>query len=173
MATLPAFHADPPDAATAYGVPQPVGCCAAAAGQGDDGETRRQIDDALIALRGHGRCAVHILDVRCGCGEWLVRAALRAASLGFVAVDARGFDEDAVFVERARATVRRLGDPRIGICFDVASPPAGLCNEQDHGADIILYHEQALPLAGMELSREREELSRIAAGPIVCVAADS
>ncbi len=135
-----------------------------------DPHISRQIDDTLIGLRKAGRRAIRILDVGCGDGAWLISAALRAPMLGFLAVEARGFDVAPVLIERARATAAGIVDPRVGLSFDIADIGQALAEEDDHGADIVLCHYGAmdhLPAASHE--RVVAELVRVTAGTLICL----
>ena len=79
-----------------------------------------RIDQCLRALRRLGRRSVSILDIGCGDGSLLVRAAQRARELGFVAIIARGFDRSESEVMSARALAASERDPAIGLDFEVS-----------------------------------------------------
>lgn len=85
-----------------------------------------RIDQALRALHRAGRRSVSIVDVGCGDGSLLRRAALRARALGFVAIEARGFDRSPAKVAAAREAAGAKPDPAIGFAYEVAegAPPA-------------------------------------------------
>ncbi len=135
-----------------------------------DRQISRQIDDALIGLCKAGRHAIRILDVGCGDGAWLIAAALRAPMLGFVAIEARGFDTAPAMIERARSIAAGIADPRIGLSFDVANIGQALAEEDDHGADIVLCHYGAMDhLPATAHERVVAELVRVTAGTLICL----
>jgi len=172
------FSPDPdPDGSPSWSAYPPAAICQAWSrdpdvlpGRFGDRHISRQIDDMLIGLRKAGRRAIRILDVGCGDGAWLVATVLRAPMLGFVAIEARGFDVAPALIDRARSIVAGIADPRIGISFEVADVGEALAQEDDHGADIVLCHYGAidrLPAAAHE--RVGAELSRVTAGALICL----
>lgn len=92
----------------------------------------------LRALRRKGRRAVVIVDNRCGEGGLLLRAAALARRLGFVAIDAQGFDRAADRLTCARAAAAQAArDPAIGLAFTLRQG-AGALPVDEQGADIVL-----------------------------------
>lgn len=92
-----------------------------------------RIDRALFRLRERGRRSVFIVDAKCGDGRFLILVARRARALGFVAIDAHGFDAAPEAIAAARAATRAVRDPAIGLAFDVCG----------HGAPIPLGDDEA------------------------------
>ena len=82
-----------------------------------------EIDRALQTLHIHGRHSVFIVDTTCGDGRLLIHAARRARALGFVAIDARGFDPAPGKIALANAAARAVRDPATGFAFTLL--PAG------------------------------------------------
>lgn len=116
-----------------------------------------QVEQILSALRHGGRKSVEIVDACCGDGALLVAAAKRARALGFVAIEAKGFDTAPDCVERAWALAAAIRDPAIGCTFLVRDAGGSLPID-DHDADIVL---------GDPTNRE---VGRIAARPAAIVA---
>lgn len=85
-----------------------------------------QIDRALQTLHIHGRHSVFIVDTACGDGRLLIHAARRARALGFVAIDARGFDHAPERIAFATASARAIRDPATGFAFTLLPPGAAL-----------------------------------------------
>jgi hypothetical protein len=130
----------------------------------------RRIEGVLIRMRRAQRRAVRIVDAGCGDGAWLVRAAQRAVSLGFVAVECRGFDADCAAINRARGLTDDMHDPRIGLTFHVAGVLDGLKEEESRSADILLCRLSAMRnLSPSAHERASAELSRVAAGALICL----
>ena len=97
-----------------------------------------RIERALAGLRRKGRRAVSIVDTGCGNGRLLLRSVARARALGFVAIDAAGFDPSAANVAAARAAaLMARADPASGLQFAIRAPGAPLPVE-DGDADIII-----------------------------------
>jgi SAM-dependent methyltransferase len=138
-------------------------------GFGADAVTSR-IDRTLLDMRAGGRRALRILDVGCADGGALIEAVLHAVMLGFVAIEARGFDSTPDLVDRARATAVGIRDPRLGLTFDVADVLAALAEEDDHGADIVLCHYGLLATLPMDLHEYAvAEMQRVAAVALICL----
>ncbi|WP_160172164.1 class I SAM-dependent methyltransferase [Novosphingobium lindaniclasticum] len=93
----------------------------------------------LQALRSKGRRSVRIVDVNCGDGGLLIRAASHARSLGFLAIEAVGLDSSTCHIEDARQRARSLDDLAIGLRFDVGEPGPQLEAEAEFPADILLF----------------------------------
>jgi SAM-dependent methyltransferase len=83
-----------------------------------------RVETSLRRLRKAGRRAVLIVDPHCGDGTFLLRAARRAMALGFVAIEALGFDRDPAALAAARSAARRCRDPRLGADFRPGAPAA-------------------------------------------------
>ena len=98
---------------------------------------------ALRALRDRKRYAVRIVDADCGAGCLLLHAVRHARALGFTAIEARGIDGSPALIGRARAAAARLGDPAIGVVFDMADMMEALREEHELPADIVLWHTAA------------------------------
>jgi SAM-dependent methyltransferase len=130
----------------------------------------RRIEAVLMKMRHAQRRAVRIVDAGCGDGEWLVLAAQRAAALGFVAVEGRGFDADRAAIGRARARAAGLHDRRIDLTFDVADLQTGLKGEENRGADIVLCRIAGLRhLSPAAHERASAALSRVASSALICL----
>lgn len=99
--------------------------------------TMARIDRVLTGMRRAGRRAILIVDASCGDGRLLIRAARRAAELGFVAIDARGFDRSPERIAAARSEARDCADARIRLGFAVRREGAPLRLDDDD-ADLIL-----------------------------------
>ena len=102
-----------------------------------------RIEAVLLALRSNGRHAVRIVDADCGAGTLLLHALGHARHLGFTAVEGYGIDRSYLSIGRARLAARRAADPALGVDFEVADMVAGLRNEQDVPADIVICHNLA------------------------------
>lgn len=77
-----------------------------------------RIEDALTGLRRAGRWVIRIVDNKCGDGSLLIRSAERATALGFVAVEARGFDRSPDNIAAARAAAAGVGQaPGVRLIF--------------------------------------------------------
>ena len=94
---------------------------------------------ALAGLRERKRCSVRMVDSDCGAGCLLLHAACHARALGFTAIEARGIGGSPALIGRARAAAGRLHDPAIGTVFEVKDMLAGLRDEYDFPADIVLW----------------------------------
>lgn len=94
----------------------------------------------LIALRRAGRRAILIVDVDCGDGRRLIDAAAEAHALGFVAIEARGFDISPEKVAAAAETADGRGDPAVRFSFAVLDEraPFSLDDDEDGQADLML-----------------------------------
>lgn len=109
----------------------------AAARAAGDAHVMRRIERFLCTLREAGRRSVFIVDNKCGDGRLLIRAAKRARSLGFVAIEAKGFDRSPDQVAAARASALGARDPAIGFSFLVREDASPLPVEDDE-ADLML-----------------------------------
>lgn len=96
-----------------------------------------EIDRALQILHIHGRHSVFIVDAACGDGRLLLHAARRARALGFVAIDARGFDPTPAQIALATAAARGVRDPAIGFAFTLL-PSDGDLPIGDGEADLVI-----------------------------------
>lgn len=105
-----------------------------------DSRGLRRIERFLIALRRAGRRAILIVDSDCGDGERLIQAANRARALGFLVVDAEGYDRSREHVALASRAAAARGDPTVRFRFAardaIASAP--FCNGRDAPADVLL-----------------------------------
>lgn len=119
----------------------------------DSGVTAR-IDAYLTSARRAGRRAILIVDNGCGDGRLLIRAAKRASALGFVAVEARGFDRSPEHVRQARSAARFCADPNIRLDFALREGSAPL--PLDDEADLMLADpDEDPPSALQELTSSR------------------
>lgn len=118
------------------------------------GESRvmARIERFLVALRDARRRSVFIVDNKCGDGRRLIGAARRARALGFVAIDAKGFDASEERIALARATALAGRDPAIGFGFFV---------RRDDEALPVGEHEADLMLAAAD-EDEAAEIERVA-----------
>jgi SAM-dependent methyltransferase len=90
-----------------------------------------RVEDTLLRLRKAGRRAILIVDPACGDGALLLRAARRAETLGFVAIEALGFDRDF----RRLALARPVAERRLSIDFRPGEPTE---RDFDGEADLVL-----------------------------------
>lgn len=96
-----------------------------------------KVHRVLRDLRAKGRRAISIVDTHCGNGDLLIRAARHARALGFVAIEAQGFDALAGSVAAASAAARAWPDSGIGFVFEVR-PRGGALPVEDFEADILI-----------------------------------
>jgi SAM-dependent methyltransferase len=127
------------------------------------GPSAARIEDALAELRFGGRRSIRMLDLGCGSGERLLRAAAHARALGFVAIEGRGVDLSALRIRLARRHARREADPSTGLVFDLADPIAALAAEHDGAADLVFLAQQR-PYPASALAAA---LARVASGPVL------
>jgi SAM-dependent methyltransferase len=102
-----------------------------------------EIDRALQILHIHGRHSVFIVDMACGDGRLLLHAARRARALGFVAIDAKGFDDAPAQIAFATAAAHAVRDPAIGFAFTLL-PPGGALPIEDGEVDIVIGEARQL-----------------------------
>jgi SAM-dependent methyltransferase len=126
------------------------------------------LEKKLTDLRASGASSVRLLDAGCGPGTWLRRLVIRAHSLGFSSITARGFDIAEAQIQRARLAARDLsGLPGVNLTFDVADL-ADRLPEQDASVDLTLCLYSALshlPVARLpDISRE---IARVTSGYFV------
>lgn len=95
---------------------------------------------ALDRLHSARRHSVRIVDADCGSGTLLLCAVRLARTLGFTAIEARGIDDAAASVDRARTAAAKVRDPAISITFETADLVSALGDETDFPADIVLWH---------------------------------
>lgn len=101
-----------------------------------DANVIARVDTFLISARRAGRRAIMIVDNKCGDGSLLIRAAKRASTLGFLVVDAVGFDRSPVHIRQARMAARFCQDPSIRLDFTLRQGSAPL--PIDDEADLML-----------------------------------
>jgi SAM-dependent methyltransferase len=122
----------------------------------------------LVNLRATGASSVCLLDAGCGPGTWLCRLVLRARSLGFTSITARGFDIAQAQIQRARLLTRNLSSlPGVNLTFDVADL-TGKLPEADHSVDITLCLYSVLshlPIAS--LTDVSTEIARVTSGHFI------
>lgn len=120
------------------------------------GPSQSQIDAALLDLRQAGRRSVRMLDLCCGDGERLLRAAGSARSLGFVAIEGLGVDMAPAHIRRARAHAEERADASMTLRFLAMDAIEALAAEHDEAVDLVFLPEAApypcSPL-GMALAR--------------------
>ena len=100
-----------------------------------DRKTWEVIDSKLLALRARGLERLRVLDLGCGPGLWLRRVVTRARQIGFVAIEAQGFDIAEGQLRRARVLSGELaGLDGVNLSFQCGDlrrrldcPPADLC----------------------------------------------
>ena len=119
-----------------------------------DEEIWRRVVDHLAALRLAGRHALRVVEVGCGCGDWLLRTVARARATGFTAIEGLGIDPsvESIAVARQRATI--LADPAIGVTFTVAELYDLLEKEAEDPADLILCLDTTLNIVPPQRRRE-------------------
>ena len=110
---------------------------AASARPGGTTHVLARIERFLRGLRDVGRRSVFIVDNKCGDGRLLIETAKRARALGFVAIDAKGFDRSPDRIAMARAAALAGRDPAIGFDFFVRDAGSPLPVEDDD-ADLML-----------------------------------
>lgn len=126
------------------------------------------LDAKLVALRSAGATTLLVVDMGCGPGTWLRRVVVRAHSLGFEAISARGFDIACHQIRRARDLsehlVSRLG---IRLSFDIGDALEPL-PESDNSIDLclclcgVLNH---IPVT--DIPRVLGEIARVTAGEFI------
>ncbi|WP_448661166.1 SAM-dependent methyltransferase [Sphingomonas sp. CJ20] len=127
--------------------------------------------DALIAKRladwrHRGHRAVRILDLDCGDGARLLRAAACARALGFVSIEGRGVSASAAQVRRARTAAAAETHPSTSLVFEIGEAIGALAGEHDDAADFVLL-SQPLPYACSPLGAA---LARVCAGSVLASA---
>jgi SAM-dependent methyltransferase len=105
-------------------------------GRAAEAATMARIDRTLAAMRGAGRRAIMILDNKCGDGRLLIHAARRASALGFVVIDAGGFDRSLKRIAAARAAAAQCREPDIRFTF--APRFGGVALDLDDDADLMI-----------------------------------
>lgn len=103
-----------------------------------DREVWQRIDAALIDLRAQGLRTIRILDLGCGPGTWLIRALLRARSLGFDHAVGFGVDISAELIGLARDNAARIGSSGIEVAFAVRDLQQALAGEAPGSCDLVL-----------------------------------
>lgn len=96
----------------------------------------------LTSLRQRGRRSLRVVDVNCGAGDLLLAVVRQARALGFVAIEGRGVDRDAVKIIDAIAAASNLHDPAIGLVFELGDGRSALREEAEFPADLVLYAAQ-------------------------------
>ena len=123
----------------------------------------RLIETALCDLQLAGRRAIRIVDAGCGSGAMLFRAMVRARMLGFVAIEARGFDILRDDIELARRATRSWNDPAIGLSLEVADIADALAAEEESSVDILLCARGVLERLPIAIRRQvAGEIRRVA-----------
>ncbi|WP_213980594.1 class I SAM-dependent methyltransferase [Sphingomonas sp. dw_22] len=105
------------------------------------GPSHAQIASRLAEWRHRGHRSIRILDLACGRGDRLLRAAARARELGFVSIEARGVDPSPGHVRHARHRAESEAHPSTSIVFEIGEPIAALAAEHDGAADLVLLSE--------------------------------
>ena len=133
-----------------------------------DREVWRRIDGALVDLRTQGREHVRILDLGCGPGTWLMRAALHARALGFTAIETRGIDISAELIGMAQRSASRIHVPGIALDFAVQDLEAALAGETADSCDLILCLYGVLNhLPAVRHAAIADALARVATGHVI------
>lgn len=105
------------------------------------GPSFTHIASQLAEWRGRGHRSIRILDLNCGNGARLLRAAARARELGFVAIEGRGVDPSPGQVRHARHRAESEAHPSTSLAFEIGEPIAALAAEHDGAADLVLLSE--------------------------------
>ncbi|HST37049.1 MAG TPA: hypothetical protein VLK25_10535 [Allosphingosinicella sp.] len=113
-----------------------------------DSPIMARVDAFLTTARRAGRRAIMIVDNKCGDGRMLIRVAKRASALGFIVVDARGFDRAPEHIERARAAARFCRDPNIRLNFALREGSAPLLLDDE--ADLMLADPDEDPPSALQ-----------------------
>lgn len=130
-----------------------------------------RIEASLVALRAGGRRSIRILDIGCGPGTWTIRTALRAARLGFTAIECRGIDPSPGMIALSRQAAAAVEDSAIGLAFEVTDLHSALASEDDHAADLVLclygvFNHLAHPLRASAAAA----LARVNGGTLIVTA---
>jgi len=122
----------------------------------------------LTDLRASGASSVRLLDAGCGPGTWLRRLVIRARSLGFSSITARGFDIAQAQIQRAQSASRNLSSlPGVNLTFEVADL-AGRLPEPDASVDLTLCLYSALShLPVARLPDISKEIARVTSGHFI------
>lgn len=105
------------------------------------GPSPARVAARLAEWRHRGHRSVRILDLGCGHGERLLRAAAEARALGFVSIEGRGVDRSPGAVRHARRRAEGEAHPSTGLVFEIGEPIGALAAEHDGAADLILLPE--------------------------------
>jgi len=126
------------------------------------------LEKKLIDLRASGASSVRLLDAGCGPGTWLRRLVIRARSLGFSSITARGFDIAQAQIQRAQSASRNLSSlPGVNLTFEVADL-AGRLPEPDASVDLTLCLYSALShLPVARLPDISKEIARVTSGHFI------
>jgi SAM-dependent methyltransferase len=100
-----------------------------------------QIAARLAEWRHRGHRSIRILDLACGNGDRLLRAAARARELGFVSIEGRGVDPSPGCIRHARHHAEAEAHPSTSLVFEIGEPITALAAEHDGAADLILLSE--------------------------------
>lgn len=130
------------------------------AGPGPRASDRRwpAVRRRIKALRERGRRSIRIVDAGCGAGELLIAAARYARTLGFVAIEGRGIDDDPRRIAHARQAATGQDDPAIGLVFERREVGSVLREECEFPVDLLLC-----PTPGAR-KRALADLAQAAAG---------
>jgi hypothetical protein len=105
------------------------------------GPSHAQIAAHLAEWRHLGHRTIRILDLECGCGDRLLRAAARARALGFVSIEGRGVDPSPGPIRKARRRAESEAHPSTSLVFEMSEPICALAAEHDRAADLVLLSE--------------------------------
>lgn len=132
-------------------------------GEPPRGPGRARVLSELRILREAGHRSIRILDLDCGNGERLLRAAAGARELGFVAIEGRGACLSSAGIRYARHQARLQAHPSTSLIFEMAEPIAILASEHDGAVDLVLLSDPrpypASPLAAA--------LDRVCTGEVI------
>jgi SAM-dependent methyltransferase len=126
------------------------------------------LDAKLRDRRATGATSISILDAGCGPGTWLQRLVVRAGSLGFTQITARGFDVAAAQIDVARQNTQHLRHTRgIDLAFEVADLEDRL-PEAESSVDLTLCLYSVLShLPADKLPGVAAEIGRVTRGHFV------
>lgn len=127
------------------------------------GPSHAQIASRLAEWRNRGHRSIRILDLDCGCGDRLLRAAARARELGFVSIEGRGVDPSPGHIRKARRRADNEAHPSTSLVFEIGESICALAAEHDGAADLVLLSESR-PYPSSPLGAA---LDRVCAGDVL------
>jgi SAM-dependent methyltransferase len=163
--TAGAAYSDAGDAYLAYadGDPQRIYAFGSRYAYGDR-QVWSVIDAKLQALRGRGD-SIRVLDAGCGPGTWLRRIAVRARTLGFRRIEARGFDVAEAQVVRARQLAAEFAAvPGVRIAFEVGDVTRPFARPGEPADLTLCLYAVLNHVATLSLPAAMRELARATSG---------